>query len=821
MSGLRLAGLTVPLFSLRSERGGGIGEIDDLVPLVEWAAANGQRVIALLPLGELAQGEASPYSALSSFAIDPLYVTPATIEELDGVAITPPPVSSDAVDRDRTRAWKQPLFDEAVRRFRSLASGNDRRVRFENFRQRASWLEDYALFRALLEEQAGCSWKDWSEPLRRRKPRALTEARRRHAERIFAFEYLQFVADDAWRRVRRAAARHGVLLMGDLPFAPSENSADVWANPSIFDPSRSVGAPPDAFSATGQRWGLPMYRWATMRRRGWRWLRARVRRMAELYDLFRVDHVVGLFRTFSFVGESPNGFHPPQESAQIAQGREILQMMIDEGRPAQPVAEDLGVIPAFVTETLAALDIPGYKVLRWVREGDRFVDPASYPECSIATTGTHDTDSLVAWWGELPPPERRALLDLLSARETAGAEFSRELRYAILGRLYASPSRMVIVPVQDLFGWPQRINTPATTGGDNWTFRLPVAVERMSAEPHIAAESTALRALIDASGRLRKIDGSSPCEPLARGNAGEARDLEVAMDQFKSGSVSANGLRFHYLEAGTGPLVLCLHGFPDHARSFRFQLPALAKAGFRAVAPYLRGYAPTDVPANGPYQAAALARDAAALLDALSPGEPAYVFGHDWGAIAAYGAAILAPSRIRKLVTAAVPHGPQLMQAIVTSYAQMRRSWYIFMFQMPTADVAVSQNGFEFLDRLWADWSPGWTLPAEEMASLKATFQKPGVLAAALGYYRHTFNPAFQVAALAALQAKLMTDPIHVPTLVFHGQRDGCIGVETLDGMEDVCPKGLEKVVLVDAGHFVHQEKPLAVNEALIAFLKS
>ncbi|MBI2963165.1 MAG: alpha/beta hydrolase [Deltaproteobacteria bacterium] len=293
------------------------------------------------------------------------------------------------------------------------------------------------------------------------------------------------------------------------------------------------------------------------------------------------------------------------------------------------------------------------------------------------------------------------------------------------------------------------------------------------------------------------------------------------MDQFKSGSVSANGLRFHYLEAGSGPLVLCLHGFPDHARSFRFQLPALAKAGFRAVAPYLRGYAPSDVPANGPYQSAALARDAAALIDALSPGEPAYLFGHDWGALAAYGAAILAPRRVRKVATAAVPHGPQLMQAIVTSYAQMRRSWYIFMFQLPTAEAAVSHNGFEFLDRLWADWSPRWRLPAEEMASLKATFQKPGVLAAALAYYRHTFNPALQVAELADLQATLMTAPIEVPALVFHGQHDGCIGVETLEGMEALFPKGLQKVVLVDAGHFIHQEKPQAVNQALIAFLQS
>lgn len=292
------------------------------------------------------------------------------------------------------------------------------------------------------------------------------------------------------------------------------------------------------------------------------------------------------------------------------------------------------------------------------------------------------------------------------------------------------------------------------------------------------------------------------------------------MDEFKTGSVRANGLNFHYLEAGAGPLVLCLHGFPDHARSFRFQLPALAEAGFRAVAPYLRGYAPTDVP-EGPYQSAALATDAVALIEALSPKEPAFVLGHDWGALAAYGAAILAPNRVRKIATIAVPHGPQLMQAILTSYAQMRRSFYVFMFQLPSAETSVSHNNFEFLDRLWADWSPGWTLPTVEMAALKATFQKPGVLSAALGYYRATFNPALQAPELADLQARMMTEPIQVPGLVFHGQKDGCIGVETLDGMEAVFPKGLAKMVVPDAGHFLHQEKPEAVNEPLVAFLKA
>jgi 4-alpha-glucanotransferase len=821
----RLAGISVPLSSLRSESDWGIGDFEDLTALVDWATRCGQRIIALLPLGESGPGEASPYNALSSFALDPIYLRPSAIEELGPDASAPSSLPHAAVvDHARARARKQPLFEQAFRRFQARGDHDPRRARFERFRRAAApWLTDYSMFRALLEEHGGHSWKDWPEPLRRREPGALENARLRLRESISFFEFLQFAAEEAWLAVRRASAKRGVLFMGDLPFAPSENSADVWANPEIFDLSRSVGAPPDAFSETGQRWGLPMYRWQAMRADGWRWLRARARRMAELYDLLRVDHVVGLFRTFNFVGETPNGFDPPGEAAEIAQGREILHILVDEARPAKLVAEDLGLIPPFVTAMLSAFGIPGYKVLRWQRDDERFDDPKRYPECSVATTGTHDTETLAVWWDDLSPTDRRSLVDLVDGPpESVRGTLSRPLRHAILERLYRSRSRYVVLPIQDLFGWRERINTPATTTADNWAFRLPLPLERFATDRGIAAETMVLRGLIDASERLRKIGESTPREPRGRGSRVMTRSSpEGTMDEFKTANVRAGGLTFHYLEVGTGPLVLCLHGFPDHARSFRFQLPALAKAGFRAVAPYLRGYAPSDVPANGPYQAAALAKDAAALIDALSPNEPAFLFGHDWGALATYGAAQVAAQRIRKIATAAVPHGPQLMQAIVTNYSQMKRSWYIFMFQMPTAEAAVSNNGFEFLDRLWADWSPGWTLPREEMTALKATFQKPGVLGAALGYYRHTFNPALQRAELADLQAKLLTDPISVPALVFHGERDGCIGVETLAGMETLFPKGLKKVVLPDAGHFLHQEKPERVNEELIAFLKA
>jgi pimeloyl-ACP methyl ester carboxylesterase len=288
----------------------------------------------------------------------------------------------------------------------------------------------------------------------------------------------------------------------------------------------------------------------------------------------------------------------------------------------------------------------------------------------------------------------------------------------------------------------------------------------------------------------------------------------------KTGTVEARGLTFHTLEEGEGPLVLCLHGFPDHARSFRHQLPALAAAGYRAVAPALRGYAPTGPAPDGRYQTAALAEDAVALIAALGY-DDAIVFGHDWGALAAYGAALAAPARVRKLVTAAVPYGMQVSHAFMTSYAQQKRSWYMFFFQTPFADVALAHEDFAFLERLWRDWSPGWRFPADEMAALKETFRQPGVATAALGYYRAMLDPSHQDPALAALQSRIMVDPIDVPGLMLHGADDGCMGAELVAGMEAYFPRGLRVEIVPGTGHFLHQEDPNRVNALLLDFLRS
>jgi pimeloyl-ACP methyl ester carboxylesterase len=288
--------------------------------------------------------------------------------------------------------------------------------------------------------------------------------------------------------------------------------------------------------------------------------------------------------------------------------------------------------------------------------------------------------------------------------------------------------------------------------------------------------------------------------------------------EFQSGDVVANKLRFHYLETGSGPLVLCLHGFPDHAHTFRHQLPALAAAGYRAVAPFMRGYAPTEASPVGCYQTAMLAQDVIALIDALGA-KSATVIGHDWGAVAAFGAAQLAPNKINKLITLSVPHVVPLFQAFITNPAQQRRSWYLFFFQQALADAAVAHDDFAFLDRIWQDWSPGWKYPPEEMESLKRTFSKPGVVPAALGYYRCLFNMDLHDPALAPIQAELFTKPITVPTLYFHGAKDGCIGVELVNDMDALFAGGLKKIVMPAVGHFVHQEAADAVNREILKWL--
>ncbi|MCU1453313.1 MAG: hypothetical protein JWN46_1459 [Acidimicrobiales bacterium] len=283
------------------------------------------------------------------------------------------------------------------------------------------------------------------------------------------------------------------------------------------------------------------------------------------------------------------------------------------------------------------------------------------------------------------------------------------------------------------------------------------------------------------------------------------------------GRITANGIEFAYLEAGSGPLALCLHGFPDSAWTWRYLLPDLAAAGYRAVAPFMRGYAPTAVPADGRYQAGVLGLDACRLHEALGGDGDAVIIGHDWGAFAAYSAASHEPERWSRIVTGAVPP-PGSGSGAFLSYDQLRRSWYMFFFQSPLADMVVPMDDLAFIDRLWADWSPGYD-GAEDAAHVKDCLRDPANLAAAIGYYRATFGQGQRDPDLGPLEAA-GRQPLAQPTLYLHGTDDGCLGADLVaDAASALTAEGSRVAMIPGTGHFFHVEKPVEVNRLIVDFL--
>jgi pimeloyl-ACP methyl ester carboxylesterase len=282
--------------------------------------------------------------------------------------------------------------------------------------------------------------------------------------------------------------------------------------------------------------------------------------------------------------------------------------------------------------------------------------------------------------------------------------------------------------------------------------------------------------------------------------------------------VTANGVQFSYFESGPadGPLALCLHGFPDSAYTWRFLLPELAAAGFHAVAPFLRGYAPTAIPSDGRYQLGALARDANSLHAALGGTDEAVIIGHDWGALTAYAAVAHQPDRWRRAVTAAVPPTASIGMSLFT-YAQLQRSWYMFFFLSPMAEIALPLDDYAFIDGLWADWSPGYEA-SFDLARVKESIGDPEHIAAAIGYYRAMFDPGPVDPELADEQNAALA-PTPKPTLYLHGRNDGCMLLSSIGNPLDFMVEGSKVVVIDEAGHFMNVEQPDVVNRHIVEFL--
>jgi 4-alpha-glucanotransferase len=520
-TGGRRAGVLIPLFSCTGTTSWGIGEIGDLVAATAWLAAAGQRALQLLPINEMAPNEQSPYSAISAMAIDPLFISLALVADFPGEeslsgddrALLARVRQSPVIDYASVRPLKRRALQAAFERFvkDEWRRDTDRSRVFREFLAvQAWWIDDYALFRAIHAREDERPWTSWPERLQRRDPAVLADARRELATDVLFYEYLQWIAHTQWRRAREQA--QGVALLGDLPFMVDRDSADVWARQDQFRLDASVGAPPDAFSATGQDWGMPVYRWDAVAHDDFRWLRERARRNAELYDGFRIDHVVGFYRTYGRPRDGGEAFFTPaEEPDQLALGERVLAVFREPG--AVVVAEDLGIVPDFIRTSLLRLGVPGFRVFRWERkwhaEGQPFRDPSEYPAASVATSGTHDTETMADWWESVTEVERRQVADLPAVRQLTGgvsaltdSNYGPAVRDVLLEVLFASGSDLTLVPVQDVFGWRDRINEPGRVIDSNWTFRLPWPVDRLDEVPEARERQARLRSWSQKHGRI-------------------------------------------------------------------------------------------------------------------------------------------------------------------------------------------------------------------------------------------------------------------------------------------------------------------------------
>jgi 4-alpha-glucanotransferase len=522
----RASGIVVPVFSLTSTRSWGVGEFLDLPRFADWLVAAGQAVVQVLPLTEIPDEVTSPYSSLTAMALDPIYISLPSLDDFtalggESALAVDERETLDAVrrsariDHTRIRAlksrWLRHSFAHFTRHERPPISR--RRQAFAAFvREEAWWLDDYALFRALRDRHARRPWWDWPAPLARRDRAALDDARQALADEIEFRKYVQWVAAVQWAEARRLAAP--LRIFGDLPFMISGDSPDVWTNQLAFRFDATVGVPPDAFSETGQDWGLPPWRWEVMARTDFLWMRQRAQRTARLFDGFRLDHLVGLYRTYirPIDPDVKPFFAPPDEPTQLALGEHLVRIYVESG--ASIIAEDLGTVPDFVRASLMQLGVPGFKVFRWERQwdapGEPFIDPEDYPATSVATTGTHDTEPLSVWWEALSAELRLPVLEIPSVRRYLPEEPAALARQASLPpvvlaacvqAVLAGRSALALLPLQDVFGWRARINTPAQIDDENWTWRLPWPVDRLDEVAEAASRAAVLAEWTKAAGR--------------------------------------------------------------------------------------------------------------------------------------------------------------------------------------------------------------------------------------------------------------------------------------------------------------------------------
>jgi 4-alpha-glucanotransferase len=480
----RCSGILLHVTSLPAVHG--IGDLGDSAhEFVDFLAASGQKIWQVLPLSPTGYGD-SPYQCFSAFAGNPLFIDLLKLQDQGLLAsqdlATAPQVPSDFVDFGKVITFKQALLRKAAQNFFTNATGIDSSAFGTFCRTNAAWLDDYALFMAGKAFHNGAVWTDWDAGLRRRDPGALEKWRQRLSPEIEIHKFAQFEFFRQWEMLKDRCRRHGIRIMGDIPIYVAHDSADVWAHPELFRldergrPTVVAGVPPDYFSATGQLWGNPIYRWDVLARSGYRWWIDRFRASLKLFDLVRLDH----FRGFEAYWEVPAGASTAIVGKWVkGPGKAFFDVLRAELKELPVVAENLGVITPEVEAIRREFGFPGMSLLQFAfgndPQGPSF-RPHNYSRELAAYTGGHDNDTTVGWWTSVGVGEStRSAEDIRKEREFAKAYLGFEnepINWVFIRAVLSSVAAIAMIPLQDVLGLGSeaRMNLPGTVAG-NWKWR--------------------------------------------------------------------------------------------------------------------------------------------------------------------------------------------------------------------------------------------------------------------------------------------------------------------------------------------------------------
>jgi 4-alpha-glucanotransferase len=395
------AGVLIPLFTVHSKNSFGVGDLGDLELVIDWAKSTSNSIIQLLPMNEVG-ASFCPYDAVSSFALEPVYICLKDFPEISGRRFNSASEETNYVDYALKAEKLQLLWDVY------LAADLSDALDFEEFqRKNAYWLPDFALFKVLKEYHQQKPWYEWEEGFKNRQPEALRGFQQDNIEKITFQMWLQWILFKQFKAASDYAAENNISIKGDLPVLVSRDSVDVWSHLEFFKLDFAAGAPPDMYAALGQRWGMPTYNWEAIAKDNYRYIKEKLIYAQEFYNILRIDHVVGLFRIWSIPYNDPqenqgvNGvFDPSNEQLWDEHGRKILSVLVQNTRMLL-CAEDLGVIPKCCTDTLLEFGICGNDVQRWVKDWNNrhdFLSPQEYRQLTVAMLSTHDTTNWKAWW---------------------------------------------------------------------------------------------------------------------------------------------------------------------------------------------------------------------------------------------------------------------------------------------------------------------------------------------------------------------------------------------------------------------------------------